>query len=348
MRPTSSDSRNWFDTDLIPGTSTISGVVAADQPGQHRAGQRDRAELERDVRPARGPEPGSGPEAGLQLGVHGVGAAPVDAGRVGDGGVLPPDLRRTSRSRTGRRSRMPTTRRSRRRCRTSANDPTLDGVLDPNEILTVYNLNSAKRSVYGASQVDYNSTGAFNTDADQSIYNGFEVSFSARLAKDDLFGGWTMEKNVSRVLRRRTTIRTGRRRATCTMGTRCPAAGASAISAQFDMPFRHEFKLSGSYPLPYGVDFGAVLQATPASERTITWQPPASLFPGGRTNTRDDHPDRAGLGVPAAVQPARRQLQEELPVGERSGSACSSTCSTCSTATPSGRPTTRLARRWAR
>ena len=50
-----------------------------------------------------------------------------------------------------------------------SNDPTLSGVLDPNEILTIYNLNSAKRSVYGAAQVDYNSTGTFDAgDADQS------------------------------------------------------------------------------------------------------------------------------------------------------------------------------------
>ena len=40
-----------------------------------------------------------------------------------------------------------------------SNDPTLVGVLDPNEILTIYNLNTAKRGVYNSSQVDYNSTG---------------------------------------------------------------------------------------------------------------------------------------------------------------------------------------------
>ncbi len=52
-------------------------------------------------------------------------------------------------------------------------DATLDGVI-PNEPLTVYNLNPAKRSVFNSAQVDK------NVD-DQSIYNGFDLSFNARL-----------------------------------------------------------------------------------------------------------------------------------------------------------------------
>ena len=54
---------------------------------------------------------------------------------------------------------------------------------------------------------------------------------------------------------------------------------------QFRVPFTHEFKLAGNYPLPYGIDVGAVWQSYAGTARTITWQPAASLFPGGRTNT---------------------------------------------------------------
>ena len=54
-----------------------------------------------------------------------------------------------------------------------ANDPTLAGVLDSNEVLTIYNLNPAKRSVFGTAIVDDNSN-------DQSVYDGFETSFNAR------------------------------------------------------------------------------------------------------------------------------------------------------------------------
>ena len=46
---------------------------------------------------------------------------------------------------------------------------------------------------------------------------------------------------------------------------------------QFDVPFRHEFKLAGNYSLPYGVDFGAVLQSYGGLERVIRWTPAARL-----------------------------------------------------------------------
>ena len=51
---------------------------------------------------------------------------------------------------------------------------------------------------------------------------------------------------------------------------------------EFDLPFIHEFKLAGTYSLPYGVDFGAVLQSYAGLERVITWTPAASVFPNGQ------------------------------------------------------------------
>ena len=50
------------------------------------------------------------------------------------------------------------------------------------------------------------------------------------------------------------------------------------------MPFKHEIKLAGNLPLPYGLGFAAALQSYSGLDRTITWTPAASLFPGGRTN----------------------------------------------------------------
>ena len=67
-------------------------------------------------------------------------------------------------------------------------------------------------------------------------------------------------------------------------GNTVSRGGRFCDQGQLDVPFRHEFKLSGNYPLPFGVDFAAVLQAYPGLPRVITWQPAASLFPGGRTN----------------------------------------------------------------
>jgi hypothetical protein len=54
----------------------------------------------------------------------------------------------------------------------------------------------------------------------------------------------------------------------------------------FGIPFIHEFKLAGNYALPLGVDIGAVLQSYAGLERVITWQPAASLYPGGRTQAQ--------------------------------------------------------------
>ena len=56
---------------------------------------------------------------------------------------------------------------------------------------------------------------------------------------------------------------------------------------KFHVPFTHQFKLAGNYPVPYvGVDVGLVLQSYAGLERTITYQPVATLFPApGRTNT---------------------------------------------------------------
>jgi hypothetical protein len=73
-----------------------------------------------------------------------------------------------------------------------SNDPTLAGILNPNESITLYNLNPAKRSVYNSAQIDRNSS------QDRAVYNGVEVSFSARIRNGStVFGGWTAEKNVS-------------------------------------------------------------------------------------------------------------------------------------------------------
>jgi hypothetical protein len=55
--------------------------------------------------------------------------------------------------------------------------------------------------------------------------------------------------------------------------------------SRFHVPLQNEFKLAGSYPFPYGFDVSGILQSYAGTMRTITYQPPASVFPGGRTNT---------------------------------------------------------------
>src|SRR4029453_17180546 len=72
-----------------------------------------------------------------------------------------------------------------------SNDPTLTGVLDPNETITVYNLDRTKSSVFSAPIVDYSS------NKDKSLYTGFEANFSLRIPGATLFGSWTAEHNIS-------------------------------------------------------------------------------------------------------------------------------------------------------
>jgi hypothetical protein len=155
-------------------------------------------------------------------------------------------------------------------------DPAVAAVLDPNEMIPVYNLNQAKNSVYGQGLIDRSS------DQNRSLYTGFEASFSARFARNGtMFGSWTTERNVS-VFCESDDNPNGQTISDLYQGRTISEGGRFCDQRQFPMPFLHEFKLAGSYLLRYGIDVGAVLQSYPGLERVITWQPPANLFPNGQ------------------------------------------------------------------
>jgi hypothetical protein len=158
-------------------------------------------------------------------------------------------------------------------------DATLNGIIDPSEVLTVYNLNAAKRSVFNAAGLDR------NVD-DQSIYNGFDLTFSARPgAGSTLFGSWTTERNIS-VFCSSDDNPNGPPVADLYTGASVANGGRYCDHRNFDIPFTHQFKLAGSYAVPVaGMDVGVVFQSYAGLARTITYQPAAGLFPGGRTNT---------------------------------------------------------------
>jgi hypothetical protein len=155
-------------------------------------------------------------------------------------------------------------------------DPDVAAVLNANEMITVYNLNQAKNSVYGQGLLDRSS------NQNRSLYTGFEASFSARLAGSGmLFGSWTAERNVS-VLCESDDNPNGPPVADLYTGKQVAEGGRFCDQRNFQIPFLNEFKLAGSYPLRYGVDVGAVLQSYAGVERVITWQPAANLFPNGQ------------------------------------------------------------------
>ena len=155
-------------------------------------------------------------------------------------------------------------------------DPNVAAVLDAKEMITLYNLNSSKNSVFGQGLIDRSS----NTN--KSLYTGVEVSFSTRLAGGAmLFGSWTAEKNVS-VFCDSDDNPNGPTTNDLYQGRAVAQGGRFCDQRNFNIPLSHEFKLMGNYGLPGGVDVGAVLQSYPGLERVITWNPAAGLFPNGQ------------------------------------------------------------------
>jgi hypothetical protein len=101
-----------------------------------------------------------------------------------------------------------------------------------------------------------------------------------------VFGSWTVERNTSNYCANDDNPN-GVSTADRYTGTAVYAGGAFCDQGNFDVPLRHQFKMAGSVPLRYGIDLGVVLQSYAGSDRIITWQPAASVYPApaGRTRT---------------------------------------------------------------
>ena len=129
------------------------------------------------------------------------------------------------------------------------------------ESVTIYNLNRAKQGL-----VDLLDTTATDRSQARVNYNGLEVSFTARMPRINLFGGWSADKLV-----------------TVSCASYDPNTFRYCDQSQYDIPFRHDFKFAGSYPLPLDFQVGATLQSYAGLPLAVNWAVPANLFPGGRT-----------------------------------------------------------------
>jgi Carboxypeptidase regulatory-like domain len=137
----------------------------------------------------------------------------------------------------------------------SASDWTPITITNPldGSALTVYSL--AKNKVGVLNVVDKNST------VDTRTYNGFELSFNARLPhQTTVFGGFTTERTVSNQCQ----VYAGDR----VYGVTAPINAASdpnwalyCDQSQQNIPFTTQFKLSGNYPLPYGLELSGTFQS---------------------------------------------------------------------------------------
>jgi hypothetical protein len=155
-----------------------------------------------------------------------------------------------------------------------ANDTTLNGVIDPNEIITIYNLDPSKLSL-ASDVIDRNSS------QNKFFYNGFEMNFSTRLAGGlTAYGGWTIEQYYAKYCDgtnpNGVPLTTDYGRVIQIGGRFCDQGATGPI------PFKSDFKLAGTAPLPWGLAVGMILQNYPGTERVILWSPPASVFPGGQ------------------------------------------------------------------
>ena len=143
-------------------------------------------------------------------------------------------------------------------------------------MLPVYNLDPSKVGKFD--RVEVNSP---DSELRRRSYNGFQTGFNARVRGFQFFGGWTMDRVVD---------------------VRCDAiesnflryAGTAVISgtsnnpqpdfhwcdqSKLDMPFLHEFKIAGSYTLPFvGVQANVALQS-------YNGQPLFTRWNIGRTTT---------------------------------------------------------------
>jgi hypothetical protein len=149
-------------------------------------------------------------------------------------------------------------------------DYTIVNVVSPldGSIIPAYNLDPTKRA--NVDRLDVNSA---DSDLRRRTYNGFQTGFNARVRGFNIFGGWTMDRTID---------------------VRCDAiesnatryAGTALISAnnfpnpdyhfcdqsELDMPFLQEFKLAGSYTLPwFGIQTNVALQSYTGQPLFTRW-----------------------------------------------------------------------------
>jgi len=120
--------------------------------------------------------------------------------------------------------------------------------------LTVYNIDRA--ALAAIDEVDTNS--ATNT----TIYNGFDVGLNVRLGNGAILNGGTS---------------TGR-----TITKTCDVLDPNSLrhcdQSDFDVPLRTTLKLSGTYPMPYGIRLSGVFQSTAGDAVTQTFVVTAANF----------------------------------------------------------------------
>jgi hypothetical protein len=110
--------------------------------------------------------------------------------------------------------------------------------ITPSEMITVYNLKPTKLGQ--SSLLDKNS------DVNKQWYNGVDFGFTARVGGGNVYGGASIGRD---------------------MQTICEVTDPNSLRfcdlTQFDIPYLTQFKLSGLYPLPLGLQLSGTWQGYP-------------------------------------------------------------------------------------
>ena len=150
-------------------------------------------------------------------------------------------------------------------------DYTIVNVANPldGSVIPAYNLNPAKRGLID--RTDVNST-------DRSLrnfsYNGFEFGVGARVKNATLFGGWTVDRTL---LNHCDELENwGNLSAVYYDGAALNSQAAKSDyhfcnQSALGLPYLNEFKLSGSYQLPWQVQVNAAFQSYPGPALPTRW-----------------------------------------------------------------------------
>lgn len=255
------DTRTWLDRDLIPGTPTPSGLVLPTNG--------DNIAQDNEIGPSnnrsfglplqvRRPDPDIKREydweytAGVQ---HEIALGLAVSGTY---------YRRNTYNMT---RTTPT--------QFAASDYTIVNIANPldGSLIPIYNLNPAKRGLLD--RIDTNST---DSNLRSLTYNGFEIGTSGRFRGASFFGGWTLSRQVF-----------GHCDEIENWGSMpappnplYPAVSVNVNQpksdyhycdqSQLNIPFFHEFKLSGSYVLPWqDIQVNAAFQSYPGFQLPTRW-----------------------------------------------------------------------------
>ncbi|HEY7173262.1 MAG TPA: carboxypeptidase regulatory-like domain-containing protein [Vicinamibacterales bacterium] len=146
------------------------------------------------------------------------------------------------------------------------------------ETITLFNLNPAKAGQYASQLIDINS------DINRTVYDGFEASFTARLPRRAvLFGGWSNDRLITVSCDQ---YDPNKLRFCDQTGQTFQEYGKTSMP-----PFRNDFKLSGNYPVAWGIEVSGVFMSYAGKGNSYTaqdpslgvyWSVPASVFPNGQ------------------------------------------------------------------